>query len=50
MWEGHRTPLMSLTRLERPIEEGGIGLLDIKARNKVIEITWVRAFMDLSTY
>ncbi|KAG2063307.1 hypothetical protein BDR04DRAFT_947200, partial [Suillus decipiens] len=39
IWEGRSTFPISLARLERPIEEGGISLLNISARNDVIEIT-----------
>ncbi|KAG0691460.1 hypothetical protein DFH29DRAFT_819613 [Suillus ampliporus] len=30
------------------MSKGGLGLLNITARNEAIEITWVKAFMDLS--
>jgi ribonuclease HI/exonuclease III len=48
MWPGKRVPPIALERLYRPIEEGGIGLLDIKARNLAIEGTWIRDYLNLT--
>ncbi|KAG0707131.1 hypothetical protein DFH29DRAFT_797434, partial [Suillus ampliporus] len=48
IWNDRKSPPISLARLERPVSEGGLGLLNISARNEAIEITWVQAFMDLS--
>ncbi|EPS96544.1 hypothetical protein FOMPIDRAFT_1130197, partial [Fomitopsis schrenkii] len=31
-----------------PVAEGGLGLLDLQARNEAIELTWVKRYLDLS--
>ncbi|KAA1466381.1 hypothetical protein DENSPDRAFT_856085 [Dentipellis sp. KUC8613] len=48
IWDGKHTPPVAMDQLYRPRAEGGIGLLDIKTRNKAIQITWLRAYLDLS--
>ena len=48
MWEDDSSPRIALDLLQRPPEEGGLGLLDIKARNEAIEITWLKAYLDFS--
>jgi hypothetical protein len=48
IWNERRSPPISLTRLERPTEEGGINLLNISIRNEAINITWLKDYMNLS--
>ena len=48
IWDSTAPPTMSLTRLYVPIEEGGINLLNISARNKAIDIIRLKAYLDLS--
>jgi hypothetical protein len=48
IWNNRRSPPISLTRLERPTEEGGINLLNISIRNEAINITWLKNYMNLS--
>lgn len=38
MWEEDSSPQIALDALQRPIEEGGLNLLDLEARNEAIEI------------
>ena len=47
IWDGKKPPI-SIERLSKPIEEGSIKLLDIQARNEAIEITWLKAYLNLS--
>ena len=47
IWDGKK-PSISMERLSKPVEEGGIKLLDIQARNEAIEITWLPAYLNLS--
>lgn len=44
-WNNAKRPLISLDRLYADKEEGGIGLIDIRARNKATEIVWVKKFL-----
>jgi ribonuclease HI/exonuclease III len=48
MWPNKRTPPISMVQLCKTREEGGIGLLDIRARNLAIEGTWVRDYLNLT--
>jgi len=49
MWEESTNPKIALKTLYCPHEVGGLNLLDLKARNKAIEITWLRTYLDLTT-
>ena len=48
MWEDDSSPRLAFDVLQRPIEEGGLNLLDIQARNKAIEIIWLKIYLDFS--
>jgi hypothetical protein len=48
MWEGCTAPGIALENLHRPIEEGGLNLINIQARNDAIEIIWVQTYLDFS--
>ena len=41
-------PRIALEHLYLPLKEGGLNLLNIKARNEAIEVTWLKAYLDLS--
>ena len=49
IWESSAPPMISMARLYMPIEEGGIKLLDIHARNKAIDLMRLKTYLDLST-
>ena len=48
MWEGYTLSKIALENLHRPIEEGGLNLMDLRARNDAIELTWLKAYLDFS--
>ncbi|KAG1818840.1 hypothetical protein EV424DRAFT_1323668 [Suillus variegatus] len=48
IWNEARSPPINLEQLYQPKEAGGINLLDIKSRNEAIEITWVKAYLNIS--
>jgi hypothetical protein len=48
IWDGQKTSPISLKRLEHPISEVRIGLLNISTRNEAIKITWIKTYMDMS--
>ena len=48
MWEDDSSPRIALEMLQRPVEEGGLNLLDLKARNEAIEIIWLKSYLDFS--
>jgi len=48
IWDYDVHPRIALEYLYRPLNEGGLNLLDIKARNEAIDIMWLKAYLDLS--
>ena len=42
-------PTISIKKLYLGKEQGGISLLNIPARNKAIDLTWLKAYLDLSS-
>ena len=48
MWEDNKSPRVTLEYLHYPHKEGGLNLLDIKARNEAIEIMWLKEYLNLS--
>jgi ribonuclease HI len=48
IWNNKKTSPINLEQLQKPRTEGGINLIDLKARNEAIEITWLRSYLDLS--
>lgn len=48
LWEDDSSPRIALSTLHQPIEQGGLNLLDLQARNEAIEITWLKAYLNLS--
>ena len=46
MWDDDSSPRIAMEVLRKPIEEGGLKLLDIQARNEAIEITWLKTYLD----
>ena len=45
MWSDSSTPKIAMETLYRPIEEGGLNLLDLNARNEAIEIMWLKTYL-----
>lgn len=48
IWDGNKHPPINLDTLCKPIEQGGIGLLDLKARNEAIDLMWAKEYLQLS--
>src|SRR6266850_1786257 len=48
IWEEDSSPRIALDFLHCPPEEGGLGLLDIKACNEAIDISWLRSYLNFS--
>ena len=46
--ESTAPPMIGIKKLYAPKEKGGISLLNIQARNKAIEVTWLKSYLDLS--
>ncbi|KAH9856130.1 hypothetical protein C2E23DRAFT_696267, partial [Lenzites betulinus] len=47
LWNGQRPPIAGNTT-ERPTSEGGIRVLNIRARNEAIHLMWAKTYLDLS--
>src|ERR1700716_4237946 len=48
MWEDDSAPRIALDVLQRPIEEGGLNLINLKARNEAIDIIWLKEYLNFS--
>ena len=48
IWDNDTALRMTLEHLEKPIEEGGLNILNIKACNKAIEIMWLKLYLEIS--
>ncbi|KAI0329239.1 hypothetical protein GY45DRAFT_1214055, partial [Cubamyces sp. BRFM 1775] len=48
MWGDGRKPMIARGQLQRPIAEGGLNLLDVRARNSAIKLMWVREYLNLT--
>lgn len=48
IWKDAATSPINFDTLTKSIQEGDIKLLDLKARNEAIELTWLRSYLDLS--
>jgi len=48
IWDSSTPPTISLKKLYAPKESSGIDLLNIPARNKAIDVTWLKSYLDLS--
>ncbi|KAL7282742.1 hypothetical protein ACG7TL_004216 [Trametes sanguinea] len=46
-WGDRTTPPVSLNVLHLPWEKGGLGLLDLEARNEAILVMWLKEFLNL---
>ena len=49
MWEDDSSPRLTLETLHLPLEQGGLNLLDISARNEAIDIMWLKDYLNLAT-
>jgi ribonuclease HI len=48
MWDDDSSPRITCNTLCHPIHEGGLGLLDITARNEAIDIIWLKKYLNFS--
>ncbi|KAL1945539.1 hypothetical protein VTO73DRAFT_2390 [Trametes versicolor] len=47
MWNGDRHPRIGCETLHAPIRDGGLDVLDMKARNEAMDIMWLRAYLSV---
>ena len=48
MWDDDSSPRIALDILQRPVNQGGLNLLDIEARNEAIDIVWLKEYLKLT--
>lgn len=48
IWDQDTSPRMALEYLHKPIDKGGLNILDISARNKAIELIWLKTYLNLT--
>jgi hypothetical protein len=46
IWQDNAHPRIAMKTLYRPIEDSGLNLLDINARNEAIEIIWLKTYLQ----
>lgn len=50
IWQGSTKHKIALNHLHHPIEECSLNLIDIKTRNDMIEIMWLKTYLDFSLF
>ncbi|KAH9051453.1 hypothetical protein EDB87DRAFT_1571679, partial [Lactarius vividus] len=48
IWGEDKQPRLAMEILQKPLKEGGLSLLDVKARNEAIEIGWLKTYLNFS--
>ncbi len=48
LWEGRCNTPVGRKHVYLPVAQGGLGLLDIEARNEAIDIVWLKTYLDQS--
>lgn len=48
IWEEDSSPRIALNLLQCPRDKGGLGLLDLRARNEAIELIWLKSYLNFS--
>jgi len=48
IWGEQKQPWIAMDTLHHPTEEGGLHLINIKARNEAIELMWLKAYLNLT--
>lgn len=48
IWQDDSSPRIAIDTLQRPLEEGGLNLPNIKHRNEAIEIMWLKEYLNFS--
>lgn len=48
IWDNDVHPRLSMEHMHKPLNEGGLNLLDIRARNEAIELVWLRDYLNLT--
>ncbi|KAI0334085.1 hypothetical protein GY45DRAFT_1243648, partial [Cubamyces sp. BRFM 1775] len=49
IWDEGKSPMLPMAQLELPVESGGLGLLNISARNEAIDLMWLKSYLNLSS-
>ncbi|KAJ3474750.1 hypothetical protein NLI96_g12277 [Meripilus lineatus] len=47
IWDEKKAPV-SMDMITQRIERGGLGILDLQARNEAIQLTWLKAYLNLT--
>lgn len=48
IWKGNKHPRIGIETLQKPVEKGGLDLLDVEARNEAIELMWLKEYLQLN--
>lgn len=48
VWDGDAHPRISQNTLHRPLNQGGLNLIDVQARNEAVDLVWLREYLNLT--
>ncbi|EIW52959.1 uncharacterized protein TRAVEDRAFT_40509 [Trametes versicolor FP-101664 SS1] len=46
IWDGKKHVPVAMEHLYLPVEEGGLGVLDVEARNEAIDVMWLKLYLS----
>ncbi len=46
LWNDRHTPPVAMEHVCLPVPQGGLGIIDLEARNEAIDIVWLRTYLD----
>ncbi len=46
LWDDRHNTLVGLSHLYLPVERGGLGLVDLEARNEAIDVMWLKTYLN----
>ncbi len=50
LWNDRVQPPVSMEQVCAPVECGGLGILDLEARNDAIDVIWLKTYLDFSSH
>ncbi len=48
LWDDRHNPPVSMDHVYLPVEQGGLGMLDLNARCEAIDVMWLKTYLDFS--
>ncbi len=48
LWDDRRNTPVGMQHVYLPVEQGGLGMIDLETRNEAIDIMWLKTYLDFS--